>query len=144
MFALTFMLAGPVARPVAAAGGVTLDARALLAGHGRVGSWMAIAVTVANDGPALTGELRLAGGAQGRTRFGLPVDLPTGSRKTLELYAQPPAFGQFLDVSLVTAAGTAATARVSFSRAGQHPARRRRPRREVRPDRLGAPAADRR
>ena len=73
---------------------------------------MAIAVTVANDGPGVTGELRLNGGAQGRTRFGLPVDLPTGSRKSLEVYAQPPAFGQTLDVSLVTAA----------------PGRRRRPR----------------
>ena len=114
-FALAFALAGPAAHPVAAAGSVTLEARGLLAGHGRVGSWMAIAVTVANDGPGLTGELRLNGGAQGRTRFGLPVDLPTGSRKSLELYAQPPAFGQFIDVSLVTAAGTAATARVTYS-----------------------------
>ena len=61
------------------------------------------------------GEVRINAGAQGRTRFGLPVDLPTGSRKSLELYAQPPAFGQFIDVSLVTAAGTAATARVTFS-----------------------------
>ena len=38
-----------------------------------------------------------------------------GSRKSLELYAQPPAFGQTLDVSLVTAAGTAATAKVTYS-----------------------------
>ncbi|MDP9484067.1 MAG: hypothetical protein M3P84_12700, partial [Chloroflexota bacterium] len=113
--ALSLAPAGPAARPVAAAGGVTLDARGLLAGHGRVGSWMAIAVTVANDGPALTGELRINAGAQGRTRFGLPVDLPTGSRKSLELYAQPPAFGQFIDVSLVTPTGIAATAKVSFS-----------------------------
>jgi hypothetical protein len=113
--ALTLFPAGPASRPASAAGGVTLEARGLLAGHGRVGSWMAIAVTVANDGPALIGEVRINAGAQGRTRFGLPVDLPTGSRKSLELYAQPPAFGQFIDVNLVTAAGTAATAKVSFS-----------------------------
>ncbi len=113
--ALSLSPAGPATRPVAAAGGVTLDARGLLAGHARVGSWMAVAVTVANDGPAIIGEVRINGGAQGRTRFGLPVDLPTGSRKSLELYAQPPAFGQFIEVSLVTAAGTAATAKVSFS-----------------------------
>lgn len=116
ILALGFALAGPAARPAAAATpGLTLDARALLAGHGRVGSWMAIAVTVANDGPALTGELRLAGGAQGRTRFGLPVDLPTGSRKSVELYAQPPAFGQSLQVDLVTSSGTAASAKLSFT-----------------------------
>lgn len=112
---LASVAVGPAVRPVAAAAGVTLDARAMLAGHGRVGSWMAVAVTVANDGPAITGEVRLAGGAQGRTRFGLPVDLPTGSRKSLELYIQPPAFGQSVEVSLVTAAGTAASAKVSYS-----------------------------
>ncbi|HEX7472733.1 MAG TPA: hypothetical protein VF323_06605, partial [Candidatus Limnocylindrales bacterium] len=115
ILALAFSLAGPVARPVAAAAGLTIDARALLAGHGRVGSWMGIAVTVANDGPAITGELRVSGGAQGKTRFGLPVDLPTGSRKSLELYAQPPAFGQSIDVILVTGAGTAATTKVNFT-----------------------------
>ncbi len=114
-FALTVAPVGPAAHPVAAAGGVTLQANALLAGHGRVGSWMAIAVTVANDGPAITGELRLNGGAQGRTRFGLPVDLPTGSRKSLELYAQPPAFGQTVDVTLVTTTGTVAGAKVTYS-----------------------------
>ncbi len=113
--ALTLAPVGPASRPVAAAAGVTLQANALLAGHGRVGSWMAIAVTVANDGPAITGELRINGGAQGRTRFGLPVDLPTGSRKSLEMYAQPPAFGQTIDVSLVTAGGTAATAKVAYT-----------------------------
>lgn len=115
LLTLASVAVGPAIRPVAAATGVTLDARALLAGHGRVGSWMAVAVTVANDGPAITGEVRLAGGAQGRTRFGLPVDLPTGSRKSLELYIQPPAFGQTVEVSLVTSAGTAASAKVSYS-----------------------------
>lgn len=113
--AFTALLVGPAANPVAAASGLTMNARALLAGHGRVGSWMAIAVTVANDGPALAGELRVSGGAQGRTHFGVPVDLPTGSRKSLELYAQPPAFGQSIDVALVTAAGTAATQKVNFA-----------------------------
>ncbi len=35
------------------------------------------AVHLRNDGPPVSGELRLAGGAQGRTRFGTVVDLPT-------------------------------------------------------------------
>ena len=67
---------------------------ALLDGHARVGAWMAIDVHIKNDGPAITGELRMTGGAQGRTRFWTAVDLPTLSDKTFLLYAQPPAFGR--------------------------------------------------
>ena len=71
-------------------------------GHARVGSWMAIAVHLKNDGPPITGELRLAGGAQGRTRFGTVGRPADASRdKTYVLYAQPPAFGRELEVALV-------------------------------------------
>ena len=91
----------PAAAPVAAVEGLTIEGRALLQGHGRPGSWMAIAVEVANDGPSILGELRLAGGNTGRTRFGVTADLPTGSRKTFLLYAQPPSFGQSIEVALV-------------------------------------------
>ena len=86
---------GPAARPVAAASGLTMDARALLAGHGRVGSWMAIAVTVANDGPALAGELRVSGGAQGRTRFGVPC-LLDGIREPRSVFTRTMALAPFL------------------------------------------------
>ena len=55
---------------VAAADGPTMEARVLLGGHARLGSWIAIAVHLKNDGPAVTGELRLAGGTQGQTQFG--------------------------------------------------------------------------
>ena len=74
----------------------------MLDGHARVGSWMAIAVHLKNDGPPVAGELRLSGGSQGRTRFGLAGrTCPTQSDKTYLLYAQPPAFGRELEVSLV-------------------------------------------
>jgi hypothetical protein len=82
--------------------GMTMEARVLVQGHTRTGSWMAIHVDLANDGPAFTGELRLLGGTQGRTRFAVPVDLPTTSRKAYTLYAQSPAFGGTLEVALVT------------------------------------------
>src|SRR5207253_6276871 len=65
---LTLLLLVPAAPPVLAAG-LSMDAHALLDGHARVGSWMAISVTLANEGPEVNGELRIAGGAQGRTRF---------------------------------------------------------------------------
>ena len=87
---------------VGAAGtGPTMAARALLQGHVRQGSWFAIAVDLENAGPTVTGELRVAGGADSKTRFGTPVELATGSRKTYLLYAQPPTFGGKMKVQLV-------------------------------------------
>ena len=94
---------------------LTVDARAMLAGHTRVGTWMAIDVRIRNDGPALVGELRLSGGAQGRTRFSTAVDVPTTSDKRYRLYAQPPAFGTQLDVTFVAGGRTVATAPVAFT-----------------------------
>ena len=107
----------PLGASVSAAGAdvPVMNAAVMLEGHGRVGSWMAIQVRLRNDGPSMTGELRLAGGAQGRTRFGTPVDLPTQSDKTYLLYAQPPAFGGSLDVTLVDGSRTVATTEVAFT-----------------------------
>jgi len=93
---------GPLAQVVDAASSIEMDARVLLQGHARVGSWMAIQVDLSNDGPAVQGEIRLAGGATGRTRFAIPVDLPTGSRKSFVLHAQPPAFGRSVKLELVS------------------------------------------
>ena len=67
----------PSRRAAAASGdGLTMTARALLQGHVRAGSWFAIAIDVENAGPTVTGELRIAGGADSRTRFGTPASSP--------------------------------------------------------------------
>jgi len=95
--------------------GMTMAARALVQGHARTGSWMAILVDLANDGPAFAGELRLVGGTQGRTRFSLPVDLPTTSRKAYTLHAQAPAFGSSLEVALVADEKVVARRTVAFA-----------------------------
>ena len=105
---------GPVALSASAAESVGLEARVLLQGHTRVGSWMAIEVQFTNDGPAVRGELRIAGGTQGRTRFSVAVDLPTDSRKTYVLHAQPPAFGRNVKVELVSGGTTVASADVAY------------------------------
>jgi hypothetical protein len=105
----------PLAGPTAAAEGLVMDARAMLQGHARVAAWMGIEVRIRNDGPQVIGELRIAGGAQGRTRFSQPVDLPTGSDKTFRLYAQPPAFGGQIEVALVASSGTVAKKDVKFT-----------------------------
>jgi hypothetical protein len=73
------LLAGPAL--AADSDAPTMEARVLLGGHARVGSWMAIEVHLRNEGPSVTGELRLDNGSQARTQFGTPVDLPTGSDK---------------------------------------------------------------
>ncbi|HEY4634787.1 MAG TPA: hypothetical protein VIH00_12800, partial [Candidatus Limnocylindrales bacterium] len=91
-----------------------MEASALLAGHVRPGSWMAIEVHLRNDGTPVTGELRLVGGSAGRTRFGVVVDMPTQSDKRYVLYAQPPAFGRDLDVALVSGDRVVATTKVAY------------------------------
>ena len=113
--ALVFTALAPVARPAAAAGGPTMEARILLGGHARLGSWVAISVHLKNDGPAVSGELRLAGGSQGQTSFGMAVELPTQSDQVHVLYGQPPAFGTSLSVSLVDGDRTIATAKPTFT-----------------------------
>ena len=104
-----------MARPVAAADGPTMEARALLQGHSRVGSWLAIEVHLQNNGAPIVGELRLQGGAQGGTRFSLPIDLASPADKKFILYAQPPSFGQDLEVLLVSGDQTVARKKVAFT-----------------------------
>ena len=76
-------LGGPAALPAAAADGPQMDARVLLQGHARLGSWMAIDVRLQNEGTPVVGELRLQGGAQGGTRFSVPGRPPEPFRQAL-------------------------------------------------------------
>jgi hypothetical protein len=87
----------------------------MLQGHARVGAWMAIEVRLQNNGPQIVGELRLAGGAQGRTRYSHPVDLPTGSDKRFSLFAQPPAFGSQVEIALVSGEQTVMRKTIPFT-----------------------------
>jgi len=105
----------PVIQPARAVDPPRMEARALLGGHARLGTWMAIEVALENDGPPIVGELRLAGGAQGQTRFGVPVDLPTGSRKAYVLHVQPPSFGDRIEVALVVDGNPLATRKIAFT-----------------------------
>ena len=97
------------------ASGVAMEAEVLLGGNARTGSWMAIDVHLTNSGPPVVGEIRLAGGAQGRTRFGAAVDLPTQSDKTYRLYAQPLSFGREITIDLVSGDSTLATTKADFT-----------------------------
>ncbi|HUP55794.1 MAG TPA: hypothetical protein VM408_09830, partial [Methylomirabilota bacterium] len=105
----------PSATNAADTSGVVMEAQALLGGNARTGSWMAVDVHLTNSGPPIVGEIRLAGGAQGRTRFGAAVDLPTQSDKTYRLYAQPLAFGREIKIDLVSGETTVSTTKVAFT-----------------------------
>jgi hypothetical protein len=92
---------GPLSGRALAADPPTMTARVLLQGHARLGSWIAIEVHLVNTGPSISGEIRLQGGAQGGTRYATAVQLDSPSDKTWILHAQPPSFGQELEVALV-------------------------------------------
>lgn len=94
--------AGPLAGRAIAADPPTMTARVLLQGHARLGSWIAIEVHLVNNGPSISGEIRLQGGTQGGTRYATAVQLDSPSDKTWILHAQPPSFGQQLEVVLVS------------------------------------------
>jgi hypothetical protein len=71
---------------------------------------MAVRVHVENDGPAITGELRIVGQSQISgggvpSRYGIEVELATGARQDHVLYAQPTWFGTRLSVTLVDRVG---------------------------------------
>ncbi len=105
----------PTVPAAAATDGFSMTAHALLQGHVRTGSWFAVAVDLENTGPTVTGELRINGGTDSRTRFGTPVELATGSRKQYVLYAQPPSFGGSMTVQLVSGPTVVAQAKVAIA-----------------------------
>jgi hypothetical protein len=112
LLALPLLLA-PVASTAAADELLRMAARVLLQGHTRVGSWMAVEVQLANDGPPIVGELRIDT-LQAGARYSMAVDLPTSSRKTYVLHAQPPPFGHNLSLSLVAKQATIQTLSIPY------------------------------
>jgi hypothetical protein len=115
---LGLLLAGSISSTspaLAAPDAPTMEARILLGGHVRTGSWMAVSVHLVNNGPPVSGEIRLVGGAQGQTRVSRAVDLPTQSDKTEIIYAQAPSFGNQISVALVDGDTTIATAKPNFT-----------------------------
>jgi len=79
LLAVVGLGAGPFALTSNAAGSLTMNARLLLQGHARAGSWAAIQVDLQNDGPTIQGELRMDGGSQSSARYAMAVDLPVSA-----------------------------------------------------------------
>lgn len=91
-----------------------MEAHALLAGHVRPGSWTAVVVEIANNGPSVTGELRIRGPNSGQSHYGVVADLPNG-RKRFTLYAQTALFGSRVNIDLVSGDQTVATQQVKIT-----------------------------
>ncbi|MEJ7802810.1 MAG: hypothetical protein WKH68_05480, partial [Candidatus Limnocylindria bacterium] len=90
------------ALPVHAASSIQIDARALVGGRYAVG-WMAISVTLTNDGEPTEGTLAAATESGAVQRF---VEMPAGARKVVMLYIQPEAFQRQITVQYEEPNGT--------------------------------------
>src|SRR5688500_1365053 len=91
------------ALPVRAASSIQIEARALVGGRYAVGGWMAISVTLVNDGEPTEGTLAAATEAGAVQRF---VEMPAGARKVVMLYLQPEAFQRRVTVQYEASDGT--------------------------------------
>jgi len=92
-----------------------IEARPLLGGHVRPGAWTAVEVLVTNNGPAVTGELRIRGPNSGQSRYGVQADLPPGAVQRFTLYAQTALFGSRVNIDLVSGDATLATQQVRIT-----------------------------
>ncbi len=91
-----------VGQAAAQTSGVTMKVEAHFSGHFKFGEWLPLRVTLANDGPALRAEVRAeATEAGGQMAYVFPVELPTGARKQITLYVQPPSFARAMRVRLM-------------------------------------------
>ncbi len=103
------------AGPALAVDPPAMTARVLLQGHARLGAWIAIDVHLQNSGAPVTGELRLQGGALGSTRYAVAVSLASPADGHWLLYAQPPSFGQELEVVFASATAVIARQKVAVA-----------------------------
>jgi hypothetical protein len=99
-------LAGPASGHAAVLqqSGLTFSARAGFDGYYKEGQWIPVRLTVANDGPDMSGTLRVSvprGYGAAETIFTRAVDLPTQSRREIFLYVIPDGVIGNLDVALV-------------------------------------------
>jgi hypothetical protein len=88
------LLVGPL--PVRAASAVEIEAQALVGGRYEVGGWLALSVSLANEGEPTSGYL-VAGTSLGSVRRF--VEMPAGARKVVMLYVQPEAFQRQVTVT---------------------------------------------
>ncbi len=99
--ALIYLLLLISAAPVAAVSGSgsTIEIAPFFGGSFKADQWLAVRVTVRNDGPDRKAVVRL-GGESGAS-FDTPLDLPHGARKVLVMYVRPDIFVQSISGRLI-------------------------------------------
>ncbi len=96
-------------RAAAQSGAIHLSVEAGFQNRFRENRWTPLLISVSNDGPDVSGELRVvSGNTLGLTAGGYatPVDLPTQSSKQLFLYVAFEVYTQQVQVELATLGGT--------------------------------------
>jgi hypothetical protein len=88
--------------PVGAAGPVGIEARTLVGGRFEASGWVALSVTLSNDGPPITGYLSGEGEDGTVRRF---VELPAGAHKQVALYLRPSSFVRTITLSFLSTEG---------------------------------------
>ncbi|MEP6807662.1 MAG: hypothetical protein ABI978_03585, partial [Chloroflexota bacterium] len=100
---LAALILPAVAGSAGAADSVTLQARALVGGRFVTNGWLALSVTISNDGPPTTGYIA-TDGEDGTVRR--LVELPAGAHKQVALYVRPAAFVRSVAVRWEPSQGT--------------------------------------
>jgi hypothetical protein len=111
LLTLVLTLAAPLvgrAAPSAQDARPVLNVNAGFDGYYKDGLWMPVRVLLENNGPDVAGQVRIAspgGFGNVETLVTRPVDLPTQSRRSLQLFVAPEGFNSKLDVELVDSNG---------------------------------------
>ncbi|MBI4771278.1 MAG: hypothetical protein HY784_12935, partial [Chloroflexi bacterium] len=111
----------PDALSAQTAPGVTLIARAGFDGYYKDQVWMPVRITVSNDGPDVSGALRISSPrdyGNSETIFTRAVDLPTQSRREIFIYIAPEGVVSNLKVTLVEKNRIVASATLRLAQAG--------------------------
>jgi hypothetical protein len=101
--ATAWLVVGAVALPARAASAVQIEVHPLVGGRYEVGGWVALSVTLVNQGPPVDGYL-VTETDNGTVRR--HVDLPAGARKVMPLYVRPGAFQTQLTVTYAETNGS--------------------------------------
>ncbi|MEX0710531.1 MAG: hypothetical protein WD116_04935 [Chloroflexota bacterium] len=96
------LLLPALAAPVVGAGPVSMQARALVAGRFESNGWAAVAVTLSNDGPPITGYVAADGEDGTVRRF---VELPAAAHKQVALYLRPAPFVRTIELRFESTEG---------------------------------------
>ncbi|MGH2428987.1 MAG: DUF7408 domain-containing protein [Candidatus Limnocylindria bacterium] len=104
LFAAATLLLGVL--PAHAATSVEIEARPLLGGRYEAGGWLAVSVTLTNDGAPTDGYLAVDLPGGGVRRF---VDMPAGARKAVTLYVRPENFARSVRIRYETPEGATQT-----------------------------------